>query len=120
MKGWKYSMNKRKISFFSIVLYILGGLLFIYTIWGAIYSHDYISKAISAGQLTAAGHEYEIIDFYMSNCALYALFAIAFFALGCILNKCSLLIGRDPEPRVDDAVSEKTTDDEEERDIQED
>jgi hypothetical protein len=75
-------MSKRRIPVLSIVLYTLSGLLILYTIWGFSESLDYINEAVAAGQLVVQGNLYSIVNFYMSNCAQYAVFAVILFTLG--------------------------------------
>lgn len=82
-------MNKKKIPVLSLVLYVLSGLLIIYTIWSAVSSFKYISEMVSQGQLVISGNKYNIANFYMSNCGQYAAFAVILFTLGWILQKSS-------------------------------
>lgn len=42
---------------------------------------------MAAQQLTFAGNEYDVVNFYMSNCSQYVLFAIILFTLGWIIQK---------------------------------
>jgi uncharacterized oligopeptide transporter (OPT) family protein len=80
-------MNKKKVPVLSIVLYVLTGLIVIYAIWAIIHSVGYISDMISQGQLTVKGNEFEIVSYYMNNCAQYVVFAAILFSLGWILQK---------------------------------
>lgn len=89
LKGRKSIMNKKRIPIFSIILYVVAGLLVLYTAWTLVHSIEYISAMIAQGQLVVGGNEYDIINFYMSNCAQYLLFAIIIFVLGWILQKNS-------------------------------
>lgn len=82
-------MNKRKIPILSIVLYAIAGLLVIYTIWSVNRTASYISDMVAQGQLTVKGNEFDIVNFYMSNSAQYAIFAVILFTLGWILQKIS-------------------------------
>lgn len=82
-------MNKKKIPVLSLVLYVLSGLLVIYTVWSAASSFKYISEMVSQGQLVISGNKYNIANFYMSNCGQYAAFAVILFTLGWILQKSS-------------------------------
>ena len=73
----------------SIALYVISGILVLYTIWSASHSVSYISELVTMGQLTVKGNEYDIVNFYMSNSAQYALFAVIIFALGWMLQRTS-------------------------------
>lgn len=87
-------MSKRKIPVLSIVLYILSGLLFIYTIWASYNSHDYISKMVAQNQIVVKDSIYQIASFYMTSSVQYGLFAVILFTLGYIFQKgtsCSVL-----------------------------
>jgi hypothetical protein len=78
-------MDKKKLPILSTVLYVIAGLLVVYSIWAAVYSANYISTMMQQGQLAFSGNEFEIVSFYMSNIAQYVLFAITLFVLGRIL-----------------------------------
>jgi hypothetical protein len=78
-------MQKKKLPVISIVLFVLAGLLVIYSIWAAIFTADIIKNAVAMGQLVFKGNEFEVVSFYMTNIAQYALFAVVLFALGWIL-----------------------------------
>lgn len=82
-------MDKKKIPVLSIALYAIAGMLVLYTIWSVSHSASYISELIAMGQLTVKGNEYDIVNFYMSNSAQFALFAVIIFALGWMLQKNS-------------------------------
>lgn len=79
-------MHKNKFSVLSTVLYVLAGLLTLYTIWAAAHSFDYISKMIAENQLVISGNEFEIVNFHMSSFAQYLLFAVILFTLGRMLQ----------------------------------
>lgn len=79
-------MQNKKVPVVSIVLYVLAGLLLIYSVWSAVYSSKILSDAIAMGQLVFKGSEFEVVSFFMSNLALYLLFAVVLFALGWILQ----------------------------------
>jgi hypothetical protein len=66
------------------LLYIFAGLLFIYSLWSFSHCRGYIKDAIRAGQLAVEGNEYDIMNFYMSNCVIYFINAILLFSLGWI------------------------------------
>jgi predicted ferric reductase len=82
-------MDKKKIPILSIVLYVFTGLLLIYTVWSAIHSYQYIANMIAQGQLVVGGNEYDIVSFYMANCAQYLVFAAILFTLGWMMQKNS-------------------------------
>jgi hypothetical protein len=81
--------TQKAIPFFSIVLYVLSGLLLIYTVWAVRQSIGYITDMIRQGQLSPEGNEYNIINFYMSSCSQYAIFSVILFSLGRLLQKLS-------------------------------
>lgn len=87
LKGRKLNMNKKRIPIFSIILYVVAGLLVLYTAWSVVHSIEYISAMIAQGQIVVSGSEYDIMNFYMTNCAQYLMFAIIIFVLGWILQK---------------------------------
>ena len=69
-----------------VVLYIMAGALFLFAIWALNNSMTLVDEMISSGQLTFAGNEYDIINFYMVNSGQFfvfsALIAVAGFTIG--------------------------------------
>ena len=81
-------MNKRKMhSICGIVLFVVAGLLLVYAIWSYTYCAGIISDAKASGQLSVSGNEYDIMSFYMGNCAQYFVYALLLAAGGLILQK---------------------------------
>ena len=78
-------MQKKKFSVVSIIFFVLAGLLLAFSIWAAVYSLDYISSLIDAGQLIVEGNEFELVNFHVSSYGQYVIFALIFFGLGWIL-----------------------------------
>ena len=98
-------MNKQKLySIFGIVLFIVAGLLLAYAIWSFKYCAGIISDAKASGQLSVSGNEYDIISFYMGNCAQYFVFALLLAAGGTILRKSESTV---MEEITVDAISQK-------------
>jgi len=79
-------MRKVRFPVLSIVLYVLAGLLALYTIWAAINSFKYISEMVAMHQLIVRGNEFDIVNFHMTNFAQYALYTVILFALGRIVQ----------------------------------
>lgn len=80
------NMAKKKISAFCILLYVFSGILSLYTIWAVFNCYEQISLLIKQGQLATTGNEFNIVNFYITNCAQYGIFAIMLFTLGRILQ----------------------------------
>jgi len=81
-------MNKQKLHFvFGIVLFVVAGMLLLYAIWSFTYCADIISDAKASGQLAASGNEYDIVSFYMGNCAQYFVYSLLLAAVGLLLQK---------------------------------
>lgn len=102
-------MDKKKLPILSTVLYVIAGLLIVYSIWAATYSADYISTMMQQGQLVFSGNEFEIVSFYMSNIAQYVLFAIILFVLGRILLYFSFI---EEEEELDESLDAFQTEEE--------
>lgn len=79
-------MEKKKTPVVSIVLYVLAGILLIYSVWATTYSANIISTAVAQNQLVPQGNEFEIVSFYMTNIAQYFLFAVVLASLGWIIQ----------------------------------
>jgi hypothetical protein len=75
-------MIKNKIRPIGIAMFFVAALLLAYVIYAFINSHTYISDLIDSGQIVPEESRYDILSFYMTNCALYALFAILFVVIG--------------------------------------
>lgn len=101
-------MDKKKFPILSTVLYVIAGLLVVYSIWAAVYSANYISTMMQQGQLAFSGNEFEIVSFYMSNIAQYVLFAITLFVLGRILLYFSFI---EEEEELEESIEISSTGD---------
>lgn len=102
-------MKKIKLPVFTISIFVLAGMLILYSIWAIIQCHSYITKAVAAGQLTFNGNEYDVVNFYMTNCAQYVLFAVIFAALGWMFTRFTPMAVPSEKP---DSVSKLQTDEE--------
>lgn len=78
-------MIKNKLPIVSLILYILAGLLFIYAIWAAVFSFQYISGMVDMGQVVVQDALFEIISFHMTNFGQYVVYAALLFAAGWIV-----------------------------------
>lgn len=76
---------KRVDFIISIILFVLAGMLIFYSIWAFTHCRSYINDAIQSGQLTVKGSEYDIVNFYMSNCGQYTIYAIISVVLGWLI-----------------------------------
>lgn len=79
-------MSKEKTPVLSIVLYVIAGILLIYSVWATTYSANIIQTAVAQNQLVPQGNEFEIVSFYMTNIAQYFLFAVVLASLGWIIQ----------------------------------
>lgn len=82
------SYMKRKVSILSIVFYALAGLLALYTVWSVVYLIGYLGEQ----QVVFKDNEYNVVNFYMSNAGIYAIYAIFTFALGFIIQQFSPMV----------------------------
>lgn len=89
-------MNRRTLSAVGIGLYVVAGLVTVYTVWALTHFHGYITEMMGQGQLVFSGNEFEIISFYVSNAGLYAVLAIILFALGIIVQRPAVSTGATP------------------------
>ncbi len=85
----------------------MAGLLIIYSGWAFINCSNYIAEAMASGQLASSGSEFDIVNFYMTNCAQYVIFAILFVAVGWLLRKPSAMIREVPVKLTASASREK-------------
>lgn len=56
-------MSKKKLPLLGTTLYVLAGLLTLYTIWAAIRSFDYIFNMVAQNRLVIS--EFEIANFHL-------------------------------------------------------
>jgi hypothetical protein len=105
-------MGKKKLPVLSTVLYVIAGLLVVYSIWSVVYSANYISTMMQQGQLVFSGNEFEIVSFYMSNTAQYVLFAIVLFVLGRILLHFSINEEEDLDSLIEDSSDNEDSEEE--------
>ncbi|MBY0756769.1 hypothetical protein K5V21_15070 [Clostridium sardiniense] len=80
-------MKKKKINIASIILYIIAVIVLIYMVWAIVSCHEYISQMVAQGALVKEGNAFNIISYYMTNCAQYGFYAIVLVSLGIILQK---------------------------------
>lgn len=64
----------------------------VFGIWSLRNSASYISLMIKQGQLTFSGNEFDVINFVMTNCAQYIVFAIILFTLGWMSQKLKFIV----------------------------
>ena len=79
--------KKKSINIASIILYVIAALLLIFMVWAIVSCHEYISQMIAQGALVTEGNAFNIISYYMTNCAQYGFYAIVLVVLGIILQK---------------------------------
>lgn len=102
-------MKTKKLPIITIFLFVLAGLLILYSVWAIIQCHSYIAGAIAAGQLTVSGNEYDVVNFYMSSCAQYVLFAVILATLGWMFMRFTPVTAPNGKPH---SVSKLQTDEE--------
>jgi len=79
-------MVTKKVSVWSIVLYVLAGLLFVYALWAAIAFVQYLKSLIDQGQLsTLQGQAYNIIASLMTSSFQYVIYGVLFIVIGKLL-----------------------------------
>ena len=105
-------MGKKKLPVLCTVLYVISGLLVVYSIWSVVYSANYISTMMQQGQLVFSGNEFEIVSFYMSNTAQCVLFAIVLFVLGRILLHFSINEEEDLDSLIEDSSDNEDSEEE--------
>jgi hypothetical protein len=78
-------MIKNKLPIVSLIFYILAGLFFIFAIWAAVFSFQYISGMVEMGQVVVRDSLFEITSFHFSNFGQYVVYAALLFAAGWIV-----------------------------------
>jgi len=112
-------MFNKKLPVISFVLYVIAGILALFTIWSFLNIHSYIASQ----QVSFSGNEYSIISYYMTSAGQYLIFAIILFSLGWILQKFSPVTVKetpelenlstfDFETAEDETVEDETAEDE--------
>lgn len=70
-----------------IIFYILAGLLIIYAVYVFLHCNSYIQTLIANGQLVVAGNHFDILNYFMANCAAYVFYALVLAAMGVLLHR---------------------------------
>jgi len=81
------ALKTRRTSYSSVIFYIISAWFMIFFFWHFIENNNYVSGIINAGNMTFRGNEFEIVGFYMNNCAPYLFYALVTGVLGWILMK---------------------------------
>jgi len=68
-----------KIFLLRIFLLIISALLFLFGLWGIFENTNYLKSLIEQGQLDSIGFNYDIVQFYSSNCGQYFVYSILVF-----------------------------------------
>ena len=71
----------------SLVLYFFASLLGIYSLWSFINSAEVVGEAARAGQINIWANIYDIVGFYLVNCAQYFVYALLLTAAGLVLQR---------------------------------
>jgi flagellar biosynthesis protein FlhB len=79
--------NMRKVSYLSVILFLIALWFTAFFFWNFIENNNYVSSIIRAGDLTFRGNEYRVISYYMSSSAPYAFYALTTGVLGWVLIK---------------------------------
>ncbi len=78
-------MEKQKLPIVSIILFVLSGLLLIFTVWAATNSFKYIGEMVSMGQIVVKDVLFDIISFHMNSFGQYLVYAVLLFAAGWVV-----------------------------------
>jgi hypothetical protein len=78
-------MIKNKLPIVSLILYILAGIFFLFAIWAAVFSFQYISGMVEMGQVVVRDSLFEIVSFHFSNFGQHVVYAALLFAAGWIV-----------------------------------
>ncbi|MCL2696821.1 MAG: hypothetical protein FWE74_01915 [Oscillospiraceae bacterium] len=77
----------RRVSFLSIILFIITAWFLIFFFWNFIEYNNYVGGVLRNGNISFRGNAHEIIGYYMSNCAPYLFYALVMGTLGWLLIK---------------------------------
>ena len=77
----------RKLSYLSVILFIIAAWFTIFFFWNFIENNNFVGNAINTGNITFRGNEYEIVNYFMSSSAPYAFYALTTGVLGWVLMK---------------------------------
>lgn len=106
-------MTKKLIP--SIILYAFAVFVAFYAIWSLIRTANIVSAALSLGQISISGSEYDILSVYMVNSFQYLAFAFLLAAAGLILQKIQKISGAlvipESETKVDIIIEDEEIDD---------
>jgi len=96
-------------------LYAFAVFVAFYAIWSLIRTANIVSAALSLGQISISGSEYDILSVYMVNSFQYLAFAFLLAAAGLILQKIQKISGAlvipESETKVDIIIEDEEIDD---------
>jgi hypothetical protein len=75
----------RKVSYLSIILFIITAWFTIFFFWNFIEYNNYVAGVLRAGNLSFRANAHEIIGAYMNNCAPFLFYALVMGTLGWLL-----------------------------------
>lgn len=70
----------------SIILYLLAGIMLIYTLFSVFLAHNYISNLIANKQIDVSKQFLDILDYYLKATIPYVFYFISLIGLGYIAN----------------------------------
>ena len=76
----------------SFLLYLFSLALLVFAIWALTRSMEIVTQALEMGQIDSVEGRYDIINFLMSSCCQYFIYAIILAALGVILQRKPVVI----------------------------
>lgn len=79
--------NTKKISVFSILIFILCGLIAIYTVASFVSVTTYIREMFEYGQITFAQNFFDILSYYVTNCVNYIIYICILLAIWWVSDK---------------------------------
>ncbi|MBR6407883.1 MAG: hypothetical protein IKS19_04820 [Clostridia bacterium] len=77
---------RKKVSLYSIILYIFGLLLLAFAVWTTIKNYDYVKNALDAG-MPVKGYEYEIANYMISGSGIYYAAGLGLIGIGIAIQK---------------------------------
>ena len=87
MKHFKHIKN---ISLFSIVMFLFAAWFSVFFFWNFIEYNNHVSGLLRSGSITFRGNEFEVISYYMQNCAPFAFYALVTGVLGWVLLRLKM------------------------------
>ena len=85
----------KKVSIFTILIFILCGFLFVYWVLSVFSVTSYIKEMFDYGTITLKGNFFDILSYYMTNCCIYLIYIAILLSIWWTRCRCGESVSSD-------------------------